>query len=314
MSLQLITTPTIIFSNGTHISPLANTATHGWVSEPSGRGTWSILWSCLSTIFLCTWSCLFLDVPSRYTRQYMFLRKMKYLVFIVVFPEYTLIWAIQDLCLATKLLKEIKRHSHESWNMVHAQFLQMSGFVFEFGNGKGGTDEPERYRWKDDNGEFLHRLVSGGRLTEVPISSEELQSRSKSDFLVKVLAILQVGWLLLQTLCRAIEHLDITALEILTVTFSFTAIGIYAVSWDKPQDVSHPFVVRRCDEPKEWEVNLTKPVISAVFQNFQSYDAYKVPVRRGLEGFQYSVLSAVAGCAFGSLHCLAWRSPYPTIT
>ena len=26
------------------------TMNHGWVPEPDGRGTWSILWSCLATI------------------------------------------------------------------------------------------------------------------------------------------------------------------------------------------------------------------------------------------------------------------------
>jgi len=30
-----------------------NTTTVGWVPEPAGRGTMSLLWSCLSTLFIC---------------------------------------------------------------------------------------------------------------------------------------------------------------------------------------------------------------------------------------------------------------------
>lgn len=40
------------------------TIVHGWQPEPSGRGTWSIVWSCLTTILLCTWSALHLPVPD----------------------------------------------------------------------------------------------------------------------------------------------------------------------------------------------------------------------------------------------------------
>ena len=40
------------------------TIVHGWQPEPSGRGTWSIVWSCLTTVLLCTWSALHLPVPD----------------------------------------------------------------------------------------------------------------------------------------------------------------------------------------------------------------------------------------------------------
>ena len=40
------------------------TIVHGWQPEPSGRGTWSIVWSCLTTVLLCSWSALHLPVPD----------------------------------------------------------------------------------------------------------------------------------------------------------------------------------------------------------------------------------------------------------
>lgn len=43
-----------------------DTIVHGWVPEPQGRGTLSLLYSCLATILLCTWSVLHLQVPKRH--------------------------------------------------------------------------------------------------------------------------------------------------------------------------------------------------------------------------------------------------------
>ena len=40
---------------------------HGWISEPSGRGTASLLYTCLITIFLCVWSAMHVPVPARHT-------------------------------------------------------------------------------------------------------------------------------------------------------------------------------------------------------------------------------------------------------
>ena len=41
-----------------------DTIIHGWQAEPSGRGTWSIVWKCVVTVLLCTWSALHLEVPN----------------------------------------------------------------------------------------------------------------------------------------------------------------------------------------------------------------------------------------------------------
>jgi hypothetical protein len=35
----------------------------GWVSEPVTRGTSSLLYTCISTTIICTWSALHLNVP-----------------------------------------------------------------------------------------------------------------------------------------------------------------------------------------------------------------------------------------------------------
>jgi len=50
----------------------------GWVPEPEGRGTVGLLWTCLSTLFICVWASLHLNVPPRgKSRFYYAFRKTK---------------------------------------------------------------------------------------------------------------------------------------------------------------------------------------------------------------------------------------------
>ena len=48
-----------MFNSSAH-SPENTITTHGWIDQPNQRGKLDILTSCLVTIFLCSWSSLFL--------------------------------------------------------------------------------------------------------------------------------------------------------------------------------------------------------------------------------------------------------------
>ena len=41
----------------------ATASTVGWVSDPTGRGTISLVFSCLLTLGLCVWSAMHLNIP-----------------------------------------------------------------------------------------------------------------------------------------------------------------------------------------------------------------------------------------------------------
>ena len=47
-----------------------DTIVHGWVEEPDRRGSMSLIYSCLATVILCTWSVLHVDVPKHQGRWY----------------------------------------------------------------------------------------------------------------------------------------------------------------------------------------------------------------------------------------------------
>ncbi|KAG6870965.1 hypothetical protein C0995_009390, partial [Termitomyces sp. Mi166 len=84
---------------------------------------------------------------------------------------------------------------------------------------------------------------------DIVISKEEIMDRSKGDILSKCLVLLQVTWFILQVLARAIQHLAISELEIVTLAFALLNLMIYFCWWNKPLDVNHPIRISAYHEP-----------------------------------------------------------------
>lgn len=63
-------------------------ASAAWHSEPRGRGTFNILSSCLTTMILCVWTAVHLNIPERSgTTNQKFLRKPGWLLLALLAPE-----------------------------------------------------------------------------------------------------------------------------------------------------------------------------------------------------------------------------------
>lgn len=79
----------------------------GWVADRPERSTLTLIWSCVITIFACTWNVLHLNVPGRRDKSWeRALRKAKWMVINILFPEFILSKAICDLRLAARQLQE----------------------------------------------------------------------------------------------------------------------------------------------------------------------------------------------------------------
>src|SRR2546430_4598392 len=83
--LRAVESPAV--QNPTNVS--APVGKVGWVSDRSHhRGTIDLLYGCLFTIFLCTWSVLHLDLPGdHHTRLRCFVRKVEYMALGILAPE-----------------------------------------------------------------------------------------------------------------------------------------------------------------------------------------------------------------------------------
>src|SRR5579859_7524043 len=66
----------------------AGESRQGWQDEPDGRGTISLVWSCLTTLFICVWAALHNNVPSKDDGDFTyFFRKLKWTFVSIIAPE-----------------------------------------------------------------------------------------------------------------------------------------------------------------------------------------------------------------------------------
>lgn len=87
-------------------------------------------------------------------------------------------------------------------------------------------------------------LRSTGLLPKLPyITMEEINDKSKSDSLVRVITVVQIIWIVIQVIVRAFRSLAISQLEVSVVAFAICAIIIYSINWEKPKGVQVPITI-----------------------------------------------------------------------
>ncbi|KAK5652285.1 hypothetical protein OQA88_10633 [Cercophora sp. LCS_1] len=78
-------------------------------------------------------------------------------------------------------------------------------------------------------------------ITRLPdVTVDEIMDRSKTDPLVKVLALLQVSWFAVELLVRTINHKPSSPLEVMTLSFAICAVVMFLLLLSHPKDVSTP--------------------------------------------------------------------------
>jgi hypothetical protein len=87
------------------------TATVGWVSDPTGRGTFSLIFSCLLTLGLCVWSAMHLNIPPHdESPAQTWMRNFKWGLIGVVAPELVVFAAWRQYNSAKTLHAEVQRY------------------------------------------------------------------------------------------------------------------------------------------------------------------------------------------------------------
>lgn len=176
------------------------------------------------------------------------------------------------------------------------------------------------------------------------ISKDHIQDKSKGDTFVKVKAIVQVGWMIIQTIVRGPRHLAVSQSEIAVLAYSACTIITYYLCIDKPQSVQvptyillnqefggkklskrHQEAIRDC-RPRSWfttslrlfryqssskeGINVLDPMPNdARYDDVNSLIFTEKSLLTHMDdGFM------IAGLIFGSLHCAAWNFTFPTHT
>jgi hypothetical protein len=148
------------------------------------------------------------------------------------------------------------------------------------------------------------------------LTQEELDDKSKSDAITKLITLTQVLWLVVQLIVRKSKNLPSSQLEIMTLAFAACSGINYAILWDKPQGINVPIYIKakRFATPKE------------LARLAEGGPAWLIPGRRVSVWIpntsihmncETTFTSAYISMAFGSfvfggLHILAWNFLFPT--
>ena len=191
------------------------------------QSIYGILWSCLSTIFACSWITVHPNMPALGDSQWAILRRrLAIMAYFLLTPEFVILWAVRQHFVACNLTKW-HATKYLGWTWAHSFFLIKGGFMLH----KRG--KPVRVLEARD----LEELLEAGKITWPTITKEEIVDRSKGDYLSKTIVLFQATWFVRQCIARGAYHLTVTELEVVTVAFASLTGVIYYLWWDKPLDV-----------------------------------------------------------------------------
>ncbi|KAJ5160146.1 uncharacterized protein N7482_007150 [Penicillium canariense] len=250
----------------------------GWQFDDASRSSWDILWTCLTTIFACTWAALHFQLPVYVKGSARAWGKFTAWIYTLIAPEIMVIYVAVDFhsardaaahCnrafratmdeaktqetrstqgqLLTSGVKADGREDDREWTTTHGFCIRMGGFQLR-------TKDGWLYTISVEN---IIPLIEAGVIQPGDLDEEEIKDHSKADAVAKLLAILQSVWVTINILARAALQLPICPLEISTVAYVLCAFFTYALWWCKPKDMKTPITLhipynRNSEEISSW--------------------------------------------------------------
>jgi hypothetical protein len=313
----------------------------GWVKGPNTRGTSDIIWSCLSVVFISTWTTLHINVPPIKKSYWWRLgNKLFWMLTGLVAPEYVATLAFTELRAALLVRSSMHDLGYKNWGLGQSFFVVMGGYMFHVNDEYKPISAENFVKWqrrgtlmmlrpsvKNKHGaqsqsedatsakaetveiEPIKETVPHADVPapiDLPwISEQDVTQRGKADFLLKSIACAQVTWLLVQYVARAIQSLAISSLEALTVAYVVCALFSYGAWWKTPYDMESVVVI-----PIASDHELVPLLESEPFQIPFNYDP-DLPLAH-TPWWTYLLPCITAVMAFSCLHFLAWNAHFNT--
>ncbi|KAF8331038.1 uncharacterized protein EI90DRAFT_1056072 [Cantharellus anzutake] len=264
------------------------------------RTMWSMVYSCLLTIFACVWTAIHPDLfkehpfwepqpQSSRKIQMMMTLVLPEVVVMVAWTEFSKAWRISQKCTGI-----------QGWTFTHSYFVTMGGFFNSF------TQEVVELDESQDPSTVFEKypgiIDKSGNDRKVAVTREQILDRSKGNFFAKSIIVLQSLWFTIQYVGRWASHLPRSQLE--TMTLAYAALSILcALWWHKPLDVHFPIHVTEETQPNPLNSDtITDQVLPA---NLTSFAAK-------IMALNPAWILGITGVVFGGVHCLAWSFPFPT--
>ncbi|KAK0432179.1 hypothetical protein EV421DRAFT_2089518 [Armillaria borealis] len=251
------------------------------------RTVLSIIWSCLATIFACTWLAVHPNVPGRNITTKgaisCAIERAKIMAITILAPEVIVSWAAEQFIVAWKLCHgeyftssgynsialatqpSTEQKEESKLTLAHGFLLCMGGFYYTrtykiphqaLDSHQVTSTVPWSSPESDSLPSSVHEILS--------VSPETIEDKSKGDALSKTVSILQISWFIMQCIARAIQHLPITLLEMTALAFAGLSIIMYFLWWYKPLNVKYHISLDGSDSRPTPEIHYPEESASPV--------------------------------------------------
>jgi hypothetical protein len=184
---------------------------------------------------------LCLNVPSpKESWQNIAARRVMWMGLAIIGPEFVLTYAAGQWSRARQSVKAFHAAGYKDWTMRLAFFADMGGFVLQVEN---CSQFPL-------NAKQLHWLVRHGHVDYPNITVAEIWDKSKQDQFAKIITCVQIGYLILQCVGRAAQHLAITTLELSALAIVVCSLMTSYFWLHKPFDVHTAIMISAHSEMK----------------------------------------------------------------
>ncbi|KAF3279860.1 hypothetical protein TWF970_003886 [Orbilia oligospora] len=225
-------------SNSTE-SLAQNATTVGWMRESGGRGTLTLITTCLLTMFICTW----VVIHRRVYRSNSMGQWHKTAIFLkaIVAPEFIAVEGLQEWSQAKKMVAqcaEYKDDEGKSMELIHAFYITMLALRYRVGKTTSRVIWPNQYVWL-----LRHGFIEWRNHTEWGLLRRDIEDKSNTDGFAKATALVQVFWFVAQCIMRSAHDLPLAPLESMTISYIPLFAVTYYFWWFKPKDIMSPTVI-----------------------------------------------------------------------
>lgn len=248
----------------------------------------------------------------------------------IIGPEFVLTYASGQWGTVRESVQAFHASGYTQWSMRHAFFADMGGFLLVPRDSK-----PFRITAKS-----LHYLVTKDYLRYPEVRTEELWDKSKQDKIAKAITCVQVFYLVVQCIGRALQNFAVTPLELSALAIVVCSILTSICWWSKPLDVRTPIklymsmsteeLLKEAGDAaakpyKQTPLDFVDDLCPSWSLNVQAFIKMPVaprerPIPRfgndrfpNLKGYQESFL-CFATLAYAAIHLFGWNSTFPTKT
>jgi hypothetical protein len=257
-AMNITTNATSCLNCNTGATPLPEELV-GWVLENSGRGTLTVITTCLVTIFLCTWVVIHPRVCKR--ELYATVHKIALFLKAILAPEFIAVEGLQEWAQCRRMARDCATVTGGKFKLIHAFYVSMLALRYRTPQGDR-VIWPNQYTWLLQQG-----LIDWESQASWGLCVEKIRDLSKADSAAKLITLVQVSWFVAQSIMRTAHALPLSQLESMTLSYIPLFAVTYFFWWEKPKDILTPSIVELPDMSPDQKQMFESMAVSKKFDD-----------------------------------------------